>query len=169
MKDERKEKKGWCAAFREALERLPAEVGRQQGATELKSRLALDGITHAEYCAACLEEAETFWASRELLAELRETREEAPWFARQVMVKIASREAEARRERMEWMGAVAKSASRWTWVSAVAVLVASTWVYDGRLKAPTGPADAVPQYLFDSSGSTVSVDDALANLPDKTP
>jgi hypothetical protein len=169
MKEEINERKELCAEFTERLEDLPAEVRPAEGPVELESRLSAAGIEHARQCAACLEAAEAFWASRELLTPLRKERAEAPWFAAQVMAKIASREIDARRERMEWSGAVARLASRLAWVSAVALLLAGTWIYDGRLKAPVGQmsADAAPQSLFDSSGTAVSADEALANTPDK--
>jgi hypothetical protein len=173
MRDEFSEGKGLCAEYLGVLEELPAKVGRAEGSVELESRLAAAGVAHAKTCAECQELTETFWAARELMAELRTEKPGAPWFAARVMAKIANHEMEMRRERMEWMGEVAKLAARLAWVSAAVLLVASTWVYDGRLRMAAGQTSidsasaSGPQYLFDNSGTTVSSDDVLANLAEK--
>jgi hypothetical protein len=71
---------------------------------------------------------------------------------------------------MEWSGAVSKLASRLAWVSALMLLVASTWLYDpqsngGQSNSSAGQSstEAAPQYLFDSSTALSNVDDALVS------
>jgi hypothetical protein len=97
-----------------------------------------------------------------------------PWFVARVMAKIAEREAEGRRALTEWSGAVAKLASRLAWVSALVLLVGTTWFYGphgGQLGTPSveSKAEASPQYLFDGAAGQGTVDDALVSPPDGKP
>ena len=90
-----------------------------------------------------------------------------PWFAAQVMAEIAERETEIRADNVEWTGAVTRLASRLAWVSALALLVAGTLVYDPQPRTETSArvsqsAGEPQQYLFDSAAGQSSVDDALA-------
>ena len=85
------------------------------------------------------------------------------------MAKIAEREVEERRAKLEWSGAVSRLASRLAWVAGAMLLVTSTWLYGpssdgGRGNAAAGQSatEAAPQYLFDSGAGTANVDDALA-------
>jgi hypothetical protein len=98
--------------------------------------------------------------------------EAKPWFAARVMAKIAEREMEGRRALAEWSGAVAKLASRLAWVSALLLLVGTTWFYGphgGQLNSESveSKAQATPQYLFDSAAGPGTVDDALVSPPEK--
>jgi hypothetical protein len=168
-------KKTLCGEYREALEDLRAGIGKAEGAAELKSSLSTETMAHAEICESCVEAGEIFWESRDLLAghsadtdavpeggaELR------PWFATRVMAKIAERETELRTASAEWSGAVTRLASRLAWVSALALVVAGTLVYDPQPQRESSamvsqtPGEA-PQYLFDSTAAPSNVDDALA-------
>jgi hypothetical protein len=164
-----------CVEYREALEDLPAEVGEVQGQTVLKNSLSVEALAHATGCESCREASETFWTSRELLAgrgammaeDSQATAKIQPWFAAQVMAKIAERETEIRAGNVEWTGAVTRLASRLAWVSALALLVAGTLVYDPQPRTETSArvsqsAGEPQQYLFDSVAGQSSVDDALA-------
>jgi len=162
-----------CGEYREALEDLRVGIGKEEGAAELKSSLSVETMAHAEICESCVEAGEIFWESRALLAghsadALPEgSAELRPWFATRVMAKIAEREAELRTASAEWSGAVTRLASRLAWVSALALVVAGTLVYDPQPQRESSamvsqtPGEA-PQYLFDSTAAPSNVDDALA-------
>lgn len=182
MWDWTKKQSGLCARYSAALEELPVEIGEAAGCAELRKSLPAQLAAHAADCSSCKAAQEMFWASRKLLAgQFFEARQEmpaglngAPWFATRVMTKIAEREAEVHRARMEWSGAVSKLASRLAWASALMLLVTSTWLYDPQ---PAGPqsngsqsnsagqssTEAAPQYLFDSASAPSNVDDALVS------
>jgi hypothetical protein len=166
-------KKALCVEYREALEDLRGGIGEAEGTAELTSSLSAEVVAHAEICESCVETREIFWGSRNLLAapgevegpELEGSAELRPWFATRVMAKIAEREAEVRAASTEWSGAVTRLASRLVWVSALALVVAGTLVYDPQPRTDSNvvvsPAEA-PQYLFDSATAPSNVDDALA-------
>ena len=169
-----------CEQYREALEDLRPDVGEAAASAELRNSLPPEVVGHARECDACEEAAQTFWASRDLLARslelAREHRNAAmneikPWFAARVMAKIAERETEGRRALAEWSVAVAKLASRLAWVSALLLLV-GTWFYGpngGQLNTPSvqSKAEAAPQYLFDSAAGQATLDDALVSPPER--
>jgi len=170
-----------CQQYREALEELPVDVGQSMASVELSNSLSAEVLEHARECDACEVAAETFWASRDLLAgplglarkwNSAAVSEAKPWFAARVMAKIAEREMEGRRALTEWSGAVAKLASRLAWVSALLLLVGTTWFYGphgGQLNSESveSKAQATPQYLFDSAAGQGTVDDALVSPPEK--
>ena len=181
MRDKFRKENRLCELYREALEDLRTDVGQAAASAELSNSLPADVVEHARECDLCVEAAQTFWASRDLLAgslELaREHRSAAmneikPWFASRVMARIAERESEGRRALTEWSGAVAKLASRLAWVSALLLLVGTTWFYGpngGQLSTPSvqSKAEATPQYLFDSAAGQATLDDALVSPPER--
>jgi hypothetical protein len=170
-----------CEEYRGALEDLPPDVDQSTASSSLSESLPAEVLEHARECDACEQAAETFWASRELLAGPLELAREwnsatmsdaKPWFAAGVMAKIAEREAEGRRALTEWSGAVAKLASRLAWVSALVLLVGTTWFYGphgGQLNTPSveSKAEGTSQYFFDSAAGQGTVDDALVSPPEK--
>ena len=170
-----------CQQYREALEDLPPDVAQSIASAELRTSFTAEVLEHARECDACEVAAETFWASRDLLAGPLELAREwnsaavseaKPWFAARVMAKIAEREMEGRRALTEWSGAVAKLASRLAWVSALLLLVGTTWFYGphgGQLNSESveSRAQATPQYLFDSATGQGTVDDALVSPPER--
>jgi hypothetical protein len=170
-----------CQQYRDALEDLPLDVGQGTALVELNNSLPAEVVEHARRCETCEEVAETFWASRDLLAGSLELAREPynaamngsrPWFATRVIAKIAEREMEGRRALTEWSGSVAKLASRLTWVSASLLLIGTTWFYGpngGPLNTQSvqSRAETTPQYLFDSAAGQASVDDALVSPPER--
>jgi hypothetical protein len=166
-----------CEQYRDVMEDISPDVDRATANAALRNSLTEDLAEHARNCDACEEAAETFWAARDLLATTldvaREQHEAAkPWFAAQVMAKIAERETEGRKALTEWSGAVAKLASRLAWVSALVLLVGTTWFYGpngGHLNAPSvqSKAEGTPPYLFESAAGQGTVDDALVSPPER--
>lgn len=180
MWDKLRKGKRLCEEYREALEDLPPDVDQSMASSSLGNSLPVEVREHARECNACEEATEIFWTSRELLAGPLElarewnsaTSDAKPWFAARVMAKIAEREMEGRRALAEWSGAVAKLASRLAWVSALLLLVGTTWFYGphGRqLGTPSveSKAQGTQQYLFDSAAGQGTVDDALVSPPER--
>lgn len=180
MWDKLRKGKRLCEEYREALEDLPPDVDQSMASSSLGNSLPVEVREHARECNACEEATEIFWTSRELLAGPLElarewnsaTSDAKPWFAARVMAKIAEREMEGRRALAEWSGAVAKLASRLAWVSALLLLVGTTWFYGphgGQLGTPSveSKAQGTQQYLFDSAAGQGTVDDALVSPPER--
>jgi hypothetical protein len=171
------EKDRLCREYREALEELPPGMDQAEAFANLRLTLASDVLSHVEGCDICAESTEVFWASRNLLGQpLQVAREEraqdletgAPWFAARVMALIAEREAEGERAAAEWTKAVARLASRVAWVSAAALLVASTVLYtpQSRESSKQPTMESSHQWLFDG-GAQAAVEDALAGPVEK--
>jgi hypothetical protein len=185
-----KKQNGQCAQYSAELEDLPMGAGAAEASAELTRNVAPELLAHAEQCDSCREATETFWASRALLAgPLLEQRaeleaalgEKSPWFATRIMANIGERETEVRAAKTEWSGAVTKLASRLAGVSAVILLLTSTWLYSPPNGGPqksgaqntgaqqqangsqAGASAEAPQYLFDSTTAPSNVDDALAS------
>jgi hypothetical protein len=181
MWDKFRKEKQLCEQYREALEDLAPSVSQASAAAELRDSLPVEVVEHARECGTCEETAATFWASRDLLAgSLEPAREQynsamnetKPWFAARVMATIAEREMEGRRALAEWSGAVAKLASRLAWVSALLLLVGTTWFYGpngGHLNTESvqSKAEGTSPYLFDSAAGQATVDDALVSPPER--
>jgi hypothetical protein len=148
-----------CKRFREALE----ETG------------ALDGVPpaladHRASCASCAAELEELRQSRVLLSALSSQSDTArPWFAPRVMAAIAARETELRQPIDAWT-VVPKLAARLTWVSALALVVTSTWLIARPTSVPAQPVvtDLVGEPVTDSAPLPVSNDEVLLNLTENS-
>jgi hypothetical protein len=101
-----------CERFRESLEEAVP--------TTLRG--------HAAECRDCQAAVEELAASRRLLSVLPKQAEVGPWFAARVMAAIRARESELRRSADAWT-VVPRLARRLTWVSALALLLAGTWLF----------------------------------------
>jgi hypothetical protein len=178
MWDKFKQEQRDCVLYRQGLEELPLGIDAAASAAELRANLPAVVLAHAQECAACLQTTEMFWLTRNVLwrglvmePEAVAVAEPSPWFATRVMAKIAEREAENRQLMLEWRGTVSRVASKLALVSAGALLVASTWVYDlsaqrtGKQAAQAGSTkvEAGPPYLFDQASGAWSADDALVS------
>jgi hypothetical protein len=163
-----------CEQYREALEDLRPDMDQATATVELRTSLGVEALEHVESCDVCEEATEVFWASRNLLAGKAENYvvdadARAPWFATRVMARIGERETEVRRAVTEWSGAVAKLASRLAGVSALVLIVGSTWLYmpnkpgnpPTTAEVQSAEEEATPQYLFDSGTAPSSADDEL--------
>ncbi len=143
-----------CSRFRESLESsTPVAV--------LPSMLR----EHAAACADCAATAEEVLASRELLKALPASQASAarPWFAPRVMAAIAARELELKHSLEAWI-AVPKLAARLTWACALALLLASTWLYERPRPTPKSGASGSAESLFDlPPASSGSQDDILVS------
>jgi predicted anti-sigma-YlaC factor YlaD len=117
---------------------------------------------HLAACADCREAADAISVSRSLLRELpSRAAEPGPWFAPRVMAAIAAREVELRQTLDAW-AAVPRLAARLTWVSALALLLASTWLYQSPKHAQNSGNQnpGTVESLFDATQSPAP-DDVL--------
>jgi hypothetical protein len=166
----------WCAQYRETLEDLRSGLGEAAALAELRAALPDEVLVHAAGCSNCEETSETFWASRNILAgplDFARDQQRAhfdraeSWFSTRVMARIAEREAEGRRALYDWSTAVARFASRVAVISAAVLVIGTTLLYapvgrQDNATAVTSASQSSPQYLFDGSNASPSVDDALS-------
>jgi hypothetical protein len=147
-----------CSRFRESLE-----------SSTLVAVLPSTLREHAAACADCAATAEEVLASRELLKALPASQESMarPWFAPRVMAAIAARELELGHSLEAWT-AVPKLAARLTWACALALLLASTWLYETPRSTPKSGREATAESLFDlAPASSAAQDDILVSRLEK--
>ena len=141
--------KGECNNFRDAMNEV-------EGAATLPAFLAHATPrqrSHAAACEDCRKALEELLATRLLLTALQSQADMSrPWFASRVMSAIAAREAEYRRLATAWT-VVPKLASRLVLASAVAILVAGTWLYKSPVASISGQivTEASAESVFESS------------------
>lgn len=122
---------------------------------------------HALSCKSCEAAVGDFLASRRLLRALPSAAPPSPWFASRVMANIAAREAELLRSFDTWV-VVPKLAARLTWISAVVLLLASTWLYERPAPPQTNLSGTdVAGESFVQNPAPASYDDILASLGDR--
>ncbi len=120
---------------------------------------------HTRSCGQCAAAYSEWLTSRKLLSGLATGDvKPQPWFAKRVMVAIAAQEAELRRSFDPW-SIVPRLAARFTWASAVALLLASTWLYT-RPPAKVVATDITGEPVAAQS-SNLSVDDVLASMSER--
>jgi len=148
-----RKKSSECKSLRDILE----------GASDV-SALSATQQKHLAACSECQRFADDLLMTRAILRDVpRRAEVSAPWFAPRVMAAIAAKESELRQSLEAW-AAVPRLAARLTWVSALALLLASTWLYEspksaGNVAQNSGAQSAV-ESLFDSPQSTAT-DDVL--------
>ena len=139
------------------------ECGRLRDALEGAADIAALSPAQQEHLAACPDcqaAADEVFMSRSLLREMPSVAATpAPWFAPRVMAAIAARESELRRSLEAW-AAVPRLAARLTWASALALLVATTWLYESPKFTQNSGNQTTAESLFDSSQSA-PLDDVL--------
>jgi hypothetical protein len=144
-----------CTRFRDGLETTGA------GTTTLPASLQ----EHLADCADCRRAADELFLSRALLRKMP-TRPIAPgpWFAGRVMAAIAAREANLERSLEAWT-VVPKFAARLSWISALALLVASSWLYQPKPTPRIGNGnESGVESLFDVAPAAASQDDVLISF-----
>jgi hypothetical protein len=138
-----------CKRFRSQIEQ-----------TEGTAALLPEQKQHLAGCVACQTVADDILATRTLLSGLAPSAMlPGPWFSPRVMAAIAARESDLRRSLEAW-AAVPQFAARLTWVSALALLLASTWLYATPKSTPPSSTQTTVESLFDSPHSQ-SADDVL--------
>lgn len=126
-----------CKRFRDGLEEA---AGKLEGAIRIEDGIALlpeEQREHVTACTDCLEAANDLVKVKALFnGAASYAEEERPWFAARVMAAIASRERELA-ERVSAWTEFPRFASRLAWVSAILLLVGTTWFYQAIVRAPT--------------------------------
>jgi hypothetical protein len=153
MLDFLRKKDDECSRFRDSLE----EVASGGASREM--------LEHSAACEDCAAAAEELLESRELLRALPRQTDVRPWFAPRVMAAIATREAELRQSIDAWT-IVPKLAWRLTWVSAVALVLASTWFLQRPAAVPSPVATDITGEPVQYS-APVTNDDVLMSLAEK--
>jgi len=122
---------------------------------------------HASECQDCEDAVDELTASRALLSALPRQVEAGPWFVRRVMAAIAARESELRRSIDTWV-IVPKLARRLTWVSALALVLAGTWLFGQPASTPSGPVvtDITGEPAYENT-APVNNDELLLSLAEK--
>src|SRR5712692_5572049 len=142
---------GECSRLRDALENV-VDVAALSSAQQ----------EHLAACPACQEASSDISTSRIVLRNVpARAASPGPWFAPRVMAAIAARESELRRSLEAW-AAVPRLAARLTWISALALLLASTWLYQLPKSTPKSSGQASVDTLFDIQPSAAQDDLLLA-------
>lgn len=148
-----RKKQDECSQLRDALENV-ADVAALSSAQQ----------EHLAACRACQEASSDISASRIVLRDVpARAGSPGPWFAPRVMAAIAARESELRQSLDAW-AAVPRLAARLTWFSALALLVASTWLYQLPKSAPISGNESLVEPLFDSQQSSAPQEDFVLPL-----
>ena len=155
-----------CSSLRDILERASESSATADDLVDASEVSALSGTQqeHLAACPECQQVAEDILATRTILKDMpRHAEVSAPWFAPRVMAAIAVKESELRQSLEAW-AAVPRFAARLTWVSALALLLASTWLYKSpqatQNVAQNSRNQSAVESLFDSPQSPAT-DDVL--------
>src|SRR5580693_5945954 len=157
-----------CSDFQSQLEDA---AGAAPGAKELSELLtAAPGALreHVSTCVDCRAAAENILEARSVLEALPSNAAMGgPWFAPRVMAAIAARKAELSRAADTWTF-LPKLAARLTWASAIALLLASGWLYQKPVSTAAKPVatDITGEPLADNTAPAYN-DDVLASLAEK--
>jgi hypothetical protein len=133
---------------------------------ELLAPLPETAKEHAAACKDCRSAAETILAARALLREMPSNATlGGPWFAPRVMASISARRAELG----DALTIVPKLAARLTWASIVALLLASTWIYQRPVSPPPTPVltDITGEPVADNVPPATN-DEVLVSLAERT-
>ena len=145
-----RKKQDECSRLRDALENV-ADVTALSSAQQ----------AHLAVCMECRQASSDISTSRLVLRDMPAiAASPGSWFAPRVMAAIAARESELRQSLDTW-AAVPKLAARLTWVSALALLLASTWLYQMPKRTPISGNESGFETLFDSPQSSASPDDVV--------
>ena len=122
---------------------------------------------HASECQDCADAVDELMASRALLSALPKQAGAGPWFVPRVMAAIAARESELRRSVDTWV-IVPKLARRLTWVSALALVLAGTWLFGQPATTSSSPVvtDITGEPAYENT-APVNNDELLLSLAEK--
>jgi len=157
-----------CRQFQSQLEDAAGAAPNAKELSELLAAASVPLKEHATACADCRAAAENILAARALLAELPSYAATAgPWFAPRVMAAIAARKAELSRAADTWTF-LPKLAARLTWASAIALLLASGWLYQKPVSTSAKPVatDITGEPVADTATPATN-DEVLVSLSEK--
>jgi hypothetical protein len=156
MRNPLKKSDAECDRLRESLEELS-----DGGALPEEMR------KHASECRDCEDAVDELMASRALLSALPRQAGAGPWFVPRVMAAIAARESELRRSFDTWV-IVPRLARRLSWVSALALLLAGTWLFGQPATTSSSPVvtDITGEPAYENT-APVNNDELLQSLAEK--
>lgn len=158
-----------CRDFQTQVEDAAGAALTARELPELLAALPEPLKKHTTECGSCRAAANNILEARALLAELPSRATIAgPWFAPRVMAAIAARKAELGRATDTWTF-LPKLAARLTWASAIALLLASGWLYQAPASTSTRPAvvtDITGEPLV-YSATPADNDEVLVSLAEK--
>ncbi len=158
-----------CRKLQDLLEDSAAARPDAVSIEELSEAWPVAQRNHIAACGRCQEAALDLLATREIFKGVASRAGQAgPWFAAGVMGAIRARERELALPASLW-GAVPRYASRLAWVTAVVLLVGSTWLYERPVAAPNKPtaAASAQEYLFEAPAQPMNQDDVLISMAEK--
>lgn len=145
---------------REQCERLRDSLETSASAATLPAPMQ----AHLSECTECGTVADELFASRALLQKVSaQAAEPGPWFAARVMAAIAARESNLQRSLEAWT-VVPKFAARLTWISALALVLAGTWLYQAPKPAAKSGNGSSVESLFDVAQASGAQDDVLVGF-----
>jgi hypothetical protein len=154
-----------CREFQLQLEDAAGAAPNAKNFADLLAIVSGALKEHAATCTKCRAAVENILESRALLAKLSShAAMPGPWFAPRVMAAIAARKAELGAAADTWTF-LPKLAARLTWASAVALLLASSWLYQKPVSNSAKPVltDITGEPLVDTS-TPANNDDVLISL-----
>jgi hypothetical protein len=157
-----------CRQFQSQLEDAAGSAPNAKELSELLAAAPASLKEHTNACANCRAAAENILAARALLAELPSyAATVGPWFAPRVMAAIAARKAELSRAADTWTF-LPKLAARLTWASAIALLLASGWLYQKPVTTASKPVatDITGEPVADTA-PPANNDDVLVSLAER--
>lgn len=157
-----------CRQFQSQLQDAASPVPSAKELSDLLASASSALKEHVDACADCRVVAENILEARALLAEMPSHSAMAgPWFAPRVMAAIAARKAELSRAADTWT-ILPKLAARLTWVSALALLLASGWLYQKPVATSTKPmvTDITGEPVVDTA-TPANNDEVLVSLAEK--
>src|SRR5271170_2302946 len=163
-----KKRRPECRGFQMQLEDAAGAAPNAKDLPELLASAPAALKEHTTACADCRAAAENILAARALLAELPSYAATAgPWFAPRVMAAIAARKAELSRAADTWTF-LPKLAARLTWASAIALLLASGWLYQKPASTTAKPVvtDITGEPLADTATPSTN-DELLVSLSER--
>jgi hypothetical protein len=153
-----KKDRGKCKQLLQSLEEL-------DNGTSLPAELA----THPASCPDCKEAIAELFASRALVRVLPRQQETGkPWFATRVMAAIAEHEGQLERSLETWL-VLPKLASRLAWVSALALLLTTTFLIERPKGVPVAQVstDLSGEPVVENHPLPVDNDEVLATLTEQ--
>ncbi len=163
-------RRGSCAWCREELRVLVEETPDALSADELLNSAGGEVREHVSDCPACLGLLRDALEARRLLREALTPAAVPEEFAARVMAEIRAREAAAVPAGYAW-AAVQSLAARVAWVSALVLLIASTWVYQRHVLRPNpaAPPDTAADRFPEPPPQPTDLDEVLVSLAEAQP
>ncbi|MGC2287868.1 MAG: hypothetical protein WA542_21645 [Candidatus Acidiferrum sp.] len=165
MKNMLSKRRADCRGYQSELEDAASASPGAKEFAELAATMPAALEEHCAACADCRAAAENILQARVLIVELASRAAMGgPWFAPRVMAAIAARRAQLARVPDTWTF-LPKLAARLTWASAIALLLASSWLYQRPVSHNTKPVltDITGEPLVDNA-TPANNDEVLVSL-----